>query len=201
MRLRMLMWILGMSLALGAPQASALSLQDLADGASIAALGGGVVFQNFQVKAQRGTDLSSIEAVAVVGGWTILLNGQEKTRFALQYEAVASVPVAGASLALGGTGQANVKSEISALNAKGKKKKVAKLRVAPGESDADSFDPVALLYVKTSVDVKKPPVGDLMAGFVLSGVGGAAAQVPEPGTALLLLVATGGLAALRRARR
>jgi hypothetical protein len=197
----MMLLILSMTVALAAPQASATSLLDLANGDSIAALGGGVVFQDFQVKAKGGTDLSTIEAIPVLGGWTILLNGPDQAKFSLEYEAVASVPVAGASLALSGTGEAKVKSEIKALDAKGKKKNVAKLGVAPGGSEAGSFDPVALLYVKTKVDVTKPPVGELTAGFVLNGVGGTAALVPEPGSALLLLAAAGCLAALRRERR
>lgn len=200
MRIRRMLFAAGMMMALSAPNASAVSLLDLANGASIAALGGGVVFQNFEVTAKNGTDLSAIEVVATLGGWDILLGGQEKAKIELNYEAVASVPVAGANLGIDGTGEIKVESELEALNDQRKLKKVAKLKVQAGESDSDSFDPVAMLYVKTKVELKKPPVESVMAGFVLTGLSGSAAVVPEPGTALLLMAAAGGLAVVRRSR-
>jgi hypothetical protein len=94
-----------------------------------------------------------------------------------------------------------VDSELRALDDRGRLKKVAKLKAKAGESVAESFDPVAMLYVKSKVDLKQPPIDSVMAGFVLTGLGGAAAVIPEPGTALLLAAAGGGLLVVRRTRR
>ncbi|MBW2372225.1 MAG: hypothetical protein JRF70_06785 [Deltaproteobacteria bacterium] len=189
----------GVCLALGIAQpSSALSLLDLANGASFDSGDGTITFSGFSLKVKGGkanTDLSTYDVTVVSDGFMVDMSGATKGKMTLEYSATGTADLNGVSLALlGATGKSKAKKDVRAG-----KKKLAKIKAKVGETNFAGFDGVSSLTVKEKVQIKDAGLTSTGNAFSNDGSVSAFSVVPEP-SSLLLLAPFAALALRRRAR-
>ena len=189
----------GLCLALGSAQpSSALSLLDLANGASFDSGDGTITFSGFSVKVKGGkanTDLSTYDVTVVSDGFMVDMSGATKGKMTLEYSATATADLNGVSLALlGAPGKSKAKK-----NVRSGKKKLGKIKAKVGETNFADFDGVSSLTVKEKVQIKDAGLTSVGNAFSTDGSVSAFSVVPEP-SSLLLLAPLAALALRRRAR-
>ncbi|MBW2236378.1 MAG: hypothetical protein JRG85_13390 [Deltaproteobacteria bacterium] len=187
----------GLCLALGIAQpSSALSLLDLANGASFDSGDGTITFSGFSVKVKGGkanTDLSTYDVTVVSDGFMVDMSGATKGKMTLEYSATGTADLNGVSLALlGAPGKSKAKKDVRAG-----KKKLAKIKAKVGETNFAGFDGVSSLTVKEKVQIKDAGLTSAGNAFSQNGSVSAFSVVPEP-SSLMLLAPFAALAALRR---
>ena len=197
---RMLMLGAGLCLALGgAQQASALTLQNLADGASFDSGDGTITFSGFSAQVKGGkanTDLSTYDVIVAADGFMIDLSTATKGKMSLAYTATATADLNGVTLALlGDPGKSKAQKDV-----KSGKQKLAKLKASVGETNFGGFDGVTVLTVKEKVQIKDAGLTSVGNAFSQNGTVSAFSVIPEP-SSLLLLAPLAVLALRRRARR
>jgi hypothetical protein len=196
----MLMLGAGLCLALGSAQpSSALSLLDLANGASFDSGDGTITFSGFSVAVKGGkanTDLSTYDVVVISDGFMVDMSGATKGKMTLKYSATATADLNGVSLALlGAPGKSKAKKEV-----RSGKKKLAKIKAKVGETNFGDFDAVSSLTVKERVQIKDAGLTSVGNAFSTDGsVSAFTVNLPEP-SSLLLLAPLAALALRRRAR-
>jgi hypothetical protein len=195
----MLMLGAGLCLALGSAQpSSALSLLDLANGASFDSGDGTITFSGFSVAVKGGkanTDLSTYDVVVVSDGFMVDMSGATKGKMTLEYSATATADLNGVSLALlGAPGKSKAQKDV-----RSGKKKLGKIKAKVGETNFADFDGVLSLTVKEKVQIKDAGLTSVGNAFSKDGSVSAFSVVPEP-SSLLLLAPLAALALRRRAR-
>jgi hypothetical protein len=195
----MLMLGAGLCLALGSAQpSSALSLLDLANGASFDSGDGTITFSGFSVAVKGGkanTDLSTYDVVVVSDGFMVDMSGATKGKMTLEYSATATADLNGVSLALlGAPGKSKAQKDV-----RSGKKKLGKIKAKVGETNFADFDGVSSLTVKEKVQIKDAGLTSAGNAFSKDGSVSAFSVVPEP-SSLLLLAPLAALALRRRAR-
>jgi hypothetical protein len=195
----MLMLGAGLCLALGSAQpSSALSLLDLANGASFDSGDGTITFSGFSVAVKGGkanTDLSTYDVVVVSDGFMVDMSGATKGKMTLEYSATATADLNGVSLALlGAPGKSKAQKDV-----RSGKKKLGKIKAKVGETNFAGFDGVSSLTVKEKVQIKDAGLTSVGNAFSKDGSVSAFSVVPEP-SSLLLLAPLAALALRRRAR-
>lgn len=208
--------VAGLAMALAAPGALAMSLQDLADGSSITT-GSGILLDDFVVKIRGGKnankDLSSYLVTATQDGFDVDVSGAGIARLKLSYTAstgaaqgstfssqgAASVlgGLIGASATLGAQ-DPSVGKGILREKIKGGRKKLGLLKAALGGSDAELFDVQTALSIAEKIKLGKKKGAVHTANLVQHSFQ-STVTVPEPSTAWLACAALAGLAL--RARR
>ena len=197
---RMLVLGAGLCLALGSAQpSSALSLLDLANGASFDSGDGTITFSGFSVKVKGGkanTDLSTYDVTVVSDGFMVDMSGATKGKMTLEYSATGTADLNGVSLALlGAPGKSKAKKDVRAG-----KKKLAKIKAKVGDTKFAGFDGVSSLTVKEKVQIKDAALTSTGNAFSQDGsVSAFSVGVPEP-SSLMLLAPFAALALRRRAR-
>jgi hypothetical protein len=124
----MLMLGAGLCLALGSAQSSsALSLLDLANGASFGSGDGTITFSSFDVKVKGGKankDLSSYEIIVLEDGFLVDLTTATKGELEMKYTATGDPDLNGVSLMLAGAPGRSKAQKETRVNGK----KVANLK-------------------------------------------------------------------------
>ncbi len=201
MQLAMRMWVLGVGFCLalgGAQAASAMSLQDLADGDSFDSGDGKITFSDFSVAVRGGranTDLSTYEIIVLSDGFKVDLGDATRGMLKLEYVATAEADLNGVSLLLeGDSGRGKARKRV-----KSGRRPLAMLTVDVGETRFGSFDDVSVVAVKEMVFMRDDGLTAVGNAFSQDGTVSAFA-LPEP-TSLALLAPVTLLALRRRARR
>lgn len=206
---------LGLAVTSAGSGASALTLQQLADGASITT-GSGIVLDDFRVKVKgrRGNrDLSSYEVTVTRDGFDIDVSGAGAAKLKLTYAASSGGSAgvlggAGAASVLGGLTEAAVSLDaVNPLLGKGAIKERLKagrrrldvLKAGLGESDAARFEQQVELAVREVIKLGARRGVEHTATlvehtFITQG------SVPEPAAGWLVCALVAGLA-LRARRR
>ncbi len=208
----------GLALALAGPGASALSLQDLADGGSITT-GSGIVLGDFAIKIRGGKkankDLSSYLVTGTRTGFDVDVSGAGLAKLKLSYTASVAGPVQGGAVSslggasvIGGLTGASValRAQDPFLGAgklkqklKAGRRKLGILKAGLGESDGSTFDEQTVLTIVEQIKLGQKRGAMHTAGLVQHAFGSTRGVVPEPAAAWLVCAALVGLA--RRARR
>jgi hypothetical protein len=150
----MLMLGAGLCLALGGARASpALSLLDLANGASFDSGDGTITFSGFSAEVKSGKankDLSTYGVIVLTDGFPIDLSNATRGDLKMAYTATGDLALTGVSLMLAGApGKSKAQKEAKIGN-----KKVAKLKAKVGDTEFGAFADAGVVTIKEKVQIK-----------------------------------------------
>jgi flagellar capping protein FliD len=186
----------GLCLALGSAQpSSALSLLDLANGASFDSGDGTISFSGFSAEMKGGKankDLSTYDVIVLDDGFLIDLSNATKGKLKMSYTATGDPALNGVSLMLAGDpGKSKAQKKAKIGN-----KKAAKLKVGVGDTAFGAFADASVVSITEKVQIKDAGLTSVGNAFSHQSTVSTFA-VPEP-TSLLLLAPLAALALRRR---
>ena len=186
-------------MALGRAQpSSALSLLDLANGASFDSGDGTISFSGFSAEVKGGKankDLSTYDVIVLDDGFLIDLSNATKGNLKMSYTATGDPALNGVSLMLAGDpGKGKAKKEAKIGN-----KKAAKLKAGVGATAFGAFGDASVVSITEKVQIKAAGLTSVGNAFSHQGTVSTFSVVPEPTS--LLLAPLAALALRRRRRR
>jgi hypothetical protein len=187
----------GLCLALGSAQpSSALSLLDLANGASFDSGDGTISFSGFSAEMKGGKankDLSTYDVIVLDDGFLIDLSNATKGKLKMSYTATGDPALNGVSLMLAGDpGKSKAQKKAKIGN-----KKAAKLKAGVGATAFGAFGDASVVSVSERVQIKAAGLTSVGNAFSHQSTVSTFSVVPEP-TSLLLLAPLATLALRRR---
>jgi len=187
----------GLCLALGSAQpSSALSLLDLANGASFDSGDGTISFSGFSAEVQGGKankDLSTYDVIVLDDGFLIDLSNATKGKLKMSYTATGDPALNGVSLMLAGDpGKSKAQKQAKIGN-----KKVAKLQAGVGATEFGAFGDASVVSISEKVQIMAAGLTSVGNAFSHQSTVSTFSVVPEP-TSLLPLAPLAALALRRR---
>jgi hypothetical protein len=188
----------GLCLARGSAQpSSALSLLDLANGASFDSGDGTISFSGFSAEMKGGKankDLSTYDVIVLDDGFLIDLSNATKGKLKMSYTATGDPALNGVSLMLAGDpGKSKAQKQAKIGN-----KKAAKLKAGVGATEFGAFADSSVVSVTEKVQIKDAGLTSVGNAFSHQSTVSTFSVVPEPTN--LLLLAPLAVLALRRRR-
>jgi hypothetical protein len=192
---------MGFCLALGGAQAaSAISLLDLANGASFDSGDGNITFSDFSVNVRgrnANSDLSTYDVIVLSDGFLVDLGDATQGMLGLTYVASADAGLTGASLMLvGDPGESQATKLVRAVGSRGRMFGRANV----GDIVFGGFGEASLVTVRERVRIRDAGLTSLGNAFSQDGAVPSFTALPEPAS-LILLAPLATLALRRRAHR